>query len=119
MFCDLFGYSKQAFYKQRKYLRKKELNGFRVKEMVLSVRGQMPRLGTRKLHYLRRSEFEKCGIKLGRDGLFSLLRAEGLLIRKIRRYTKTTNSKHWLRKYTNLIKDLEVNRPPTLHILIL
>ena len=65
----------------------------------------MPRLGTRKLYYLLKSEFIRRGIKVGRDALFDYLRAERLLIKPKKNYTKTTNSKHWLRKHPNLLKD--------------
>jgi len=34
-----------------------------------------------------------------------------MLILPKRRYIQTTMSKHWLRKYPNLVKDLVVNRP--------
>ncbi len=66
----------------------------------------MPRLGTRKLHHLLKGE-----LGIGRDKLFELLRIEGLLICKRRRYTVTTNSKHWMRKYPNLIKSMGLTRP--------
>jgi len=71
----------------------------------------MPRLGTRKLYYLLKSEFDKMGIKIGRDALFDYLRSEHLLIKPKKNYTKTTNSKHWLRKHPNLIKDRSAVRP--------
>jgi putative transposase len=72
----------------------------------------MPRLGTRKLHYLLKSN----GISIGRDQLFCWLRAEGLLVYKKKRYTVTTNSKHWMRKYPNLIKGLVISRPEQLWV---
>lgn len=53
-------------------------------------------------------EFKQEHIHVGRDKLFSILREEQLLIIKKRRYTKTTNSKHWLHKYPNLVKGLSV-----------
>lgn len=71
----------------------------------------MPRLGTRKLYYLIENELRQQQIKLGRDGLFDWLRAEHLLIKPVKRYTKTTNSKHWLRKYPNLMKDKKAHYP--------
>lgn len=42
-------------------------------------------------------------MKIGRDKLFALLKAEHLLVRRKRSYTKTTMSKHWLRKHPNLL----------------
>tara|TARA_R110002051_G_scaffold4778_4_gene26392 strand:+ start:2014 stop:2163 length:150 start_codon:yes stop_codon:yes gene_type:complete len=41
----------------------------------------MPRLGTRKLYYLLKIEFERLEAKIGRDALFDYLRSESMLIR--------------------------------------
>lgn len=65
----------------------------------------MPRLGTRKLHYLLDSTFRAQGLKIGRDKLFTFLRMDHMLIRPLKNYTKTTDSTHWLRKYPNLVKN--------------
>lgn len=48
---------------------------------------------------------------MGRDGLFALMRYYGLQIRPRRRYTQTTMSKHWLRKWPNLVKETQVSAP--------
>jgi transposase InsO family protein len=61
-------------------------------------------------------ELMRLDIKLGRDVLFNFLRAENLLIKPKRSYVKTTNSKHWMRRYPNLIKDIEINRPEQLWV---
>lgn len=71
----------------------------------------MPRLGTRKLYYLIQEDLHKSGIKMGRDVLFNFLRAEHLLIYPKRSYVKTTNSKHWMKKYPNLIENIQLERP--------
>jgi transposase InsO family protein len=76
----------------------------------------MPRIGTRKLYYLIKDELIKQNIKLGRDVLFNFLRAEHLLIKPKRSYAKTTNSKHWMKKYPNLIKEMEVTKPEQLWV---
>lgn len=55
-------------------------------------------------------------IKIGRDVLFNFLRAEHLLIKPKRSYVKTTNSKHWMKKYSNLIKDIELTKPEQLWV---
>ena len=65
----------------------------------------MPRIGTRKLYHLLREEFKRNRLKVGRDKLFSFLKYEHMLILPTKSYTKTTNSKHWLHKYPNLIKE--------------
>ena len=79
--------------------------------MVESHRRRLPRVGTRKLHKLITPELQVSGIKLGRDGLFSLLREHQLLIRPKKSYTKTTFSKHWMRKHPNLISGRKIQRP--------
>ena len=82
----------------------------RIKPLVERVRRQMPRLGTRKLYYLLKAEFEELGIKIGRDAFFDFLRVGHLLIRPKKSYRKTTESRHWLRKYPNLVKQFQVSR---------
>jgi len=69
----------------------------------------MPRIGTRKLHFLLKPKFEEQGIKLGRDGFFKYLREHRLLVKPVKRYTKTTNSKHWMKKYPNQFKTLVID----------
>lgn len=71
---------------------------------------KMSRLGTRKLYHLLGDKFKEMGIKLGRDGLFRYLREEKMLIKPLKSYTKTTYSKHWLKKHPNLLKELKPNR---------
>lgn len=51
------------------------------------------------------------GLKFGRDKLFGLMGFYGLQIKPRRRYTQTTMSKHWLRKWPNLIKNKTVKHP--------
>ena len=112
MFCQLFGYSKQAYYKSLSSKRVRDYNSLQIKHAVLEVRAQMPRLGTRKLKFI----LNKTGTVIGRDKLFDLLREEGLLITKRKKYTVTTNSKHWMRKYPDLRKELNVHRPEQLWV---
>jgi putative transposase len=50
-------------------------------------------------------------LEIGRDKLFSMLRKNSLLVRPKRNYTRTTNSYHRFRKYSNLIKEHTVTRP--------
>jgi putative transposase len=77
----------------------------------MRIRSRMPRVGTRKIQYLIQDDLNKLGIKMGRDVLFDFLRAEHLLIRPKRSYIKTTNSKHWMKKYPNLVENIQVSRP--------
>lgn len=87
-----------------------------MKDMIMRIRGKMPRIGGRKLHFLIQDELKKQGIKMGRDVLFKFLKAEALLIKPKRSYIKTTNSKHWMKKHPNLAKNLELIRPEQLWV---
>lgn len=109
--CRLFGISRQAIYQSEKRLIAKQDQLSRIKPMVCDIRREMPRLGTRKLYYLLKEEFKAMGIKIGRDALFDYLRSESMLIKPKKNYTKTTNSKHWLKKHPNLIKESKLTRP--------
>nr|AKN40468.1 Mobile element protein [Vibrio tasmaniensis] len=82
-----------------------------VKGMVLELRRFMPRLGTRKLYFLLKPRLIAKGVKLGRDALFDYLREERLLVKPKRSYTKTTNSRHWMKKHPNLLKEVVPPKP--------
>lgn len=71
----------------------------------------MPRLGTRKLYHLIKPQLVAAGIKLGRDGLFAYLKEQHLLVPPKRSYTKTTHSKHWMKKHPNLLKEKQAQSP--------
>lgn len=77
----------------------------------MEVRRYLPRLGARKLYYLLKPKFEEQEIKLGRDSFFDYLREHHLLIKPVRSYTKTTYSKHWMRKHPNRYTGMSLNRP--------
>lgn len=114
--CRLFGISRQAIYKQNQASIHKQAILSKVVSIVRRQRMDMPRLGTRKLHHLLKQEFIDNDIKIGRDGLFNYLRASHMLIRPKKNYTRTTWSKHWLRKHPNLVKDVSVNRAEQLWV---
>ena len=70
----------------------------------------MPRLGGRKLYFMLKPTLEERGIKLGRDGFFDCLREHRLLVQPVKRYTKTTHSRHWMKKHPNRLESAKVNR---------
>jgi putative transposase len=82
-----------------------------VKQLVDKERKVLSRLGGRKLHHQIRDSLQAQEIKFGRDKLFTLLRKHGMLVLPRRRYVQTTMSKHWLRKYPNLVKGMIIDRP--------
>lgn len=100
----MVGLSRQAVYQWKDRLEERHRTLLPVRDMVLYWRRFMPQIGTRKLYHLIKPQLEAQGIRLGRDGLFHYLKQENLLVKPRKSYTKTTNSKHWLRKYPNLLK---------------
>ena len=77
-----------------------------------NIRSLMPRLGTRKLQYMLQEQ----GVKVSRDKLFDLLREHRMLVRRRKKYAITTNSRHWMKKYPNLIRGFSFQRPNQLWV---
>lgn len=75
----------------------------------------MPMIGGRKLYRLLQEEISTYLHKIGRDKFFEILRLHNLLIKRRRRYTKTTDSNHRFRIYDNLKKEMEVTKPDELY----
>lgn len=107
----MFGYSRQAYYKQKASYHSHIERQQDVVSMVVEKRIRMPRLGTRKLYHLLKEDFRAHRLKVGRDQLFHILRVNHLLIRPRKSYHKTTNSKHWLKKHSNKVKSLKIIHP--------
>ena len=102
--CHHYGISRQAYYKQTKALTAKAAKANTVVQLVRHQRIKLPKLGTRKLYYLLKPSLIQMQIKLGRDGLFDVLRGANMLVTPKRTYQKTTNSHHRFRKHPNLLK---------------
>ena len=109
--CELFGYTKQAFYKRKKNVRTPKYNSELLRSLVVTIRKQLPRTGGKKLYVMLQGEFIKHHISICRDNFLDFLKAEYLQVPKARRYYKTTNSRHWMKRYPNLISNLVLNRP--------
>jgi transposase InsO family protein len=82
-----------------------------LRSLVVTIRKQLPRTGGKKLYVMLQDEFIKHHISIGRDNFLDFLKAEYLQVPKVRRYYKTTNSRHWMKRYPNLISNLVLNRP--------
>jgi len=79
-----------------------------VLELVQLVRIEMPKLGTRKLYHMLQEPLR--ALKVGRDKLFTILRANHLLVQPKRAYHRTTDSFHRFRTHKNTFRDLELDR---------
>lgn len=117
MVCGLFGKTRQSWYKQHKGLNEALLQDAIILDHIREIRQQMPRIGTRKLHYMLLPILAQHGIDVGRDKLFNLLATYGLLVRRRKRKKMfTTDSRHPFKKYPNLVRGLEVLRPDHLWV---
>ncbi|WP_246222758.1 IS3 family transposase [Maribellus comscasis] len=106
--CELFGFTRQAWYDNRKRQSGYQMEEVFILRQVKDLRKEHKRMGTEKLHRLIAPTLQKHNIKYGRDKFYILLREHGLLVRRRRRRPKTTNSKHFFRKYPNLVRDIEI-----------
>jgi putative transposase len=61
-------------------------------DLIAQIRQRMPRIGGRKLYHILAPHLEQNNIVLGRDGLFTLMREHGLLIKPRRRYVSLRSS---------------------------
>jgi len=109
-------YTRQHYYKQKQDLQKQTDKTEQVKALVLAERKLLPRVGGRKIHHLITPALHHHQLKFGRDKLFTLLKENNLLIKPRRRYVQTTNSKHWMRKYPNTAKELNITAPEQLWV---
>lgn len=114
--CQLIGISRQAVYQYERQSKQRTDTANQVLRYVQEYRAWMPSIGTRKLYWLIKPKLEEQGIAFGRDALFSLLKEKGLLIKPKRHYTKTTDSKHWMKKHPNLLKDKKVTHANQVYV---
>lgn len=77
--------------------------------MVHDIRRKLPRLGGKKLYYMLEPQLRE--LKIGRDKLLNILRANNLQVTPLKNYKQTTNSKHLFRKHKNLIQDIIPQQP--------
>jgi transposase InsO family protein len=105
--CSWFGVSRQAYYQSKRRISQDLIKQDLLLEKVVTIRKDHKRLGGRKLFIKLEDFMHDHNIKMGRDAFFDFLRSHNLLIKQRKRYHITTNSNHWMRKYPNLIKDIE------------
>lgn len=105
----MFGISRQSYYRRNWTYKKQNEKALTTISLVSSIRQVMPRIGTRKLHYLLNDQLKELGV--GRDKLFTILNANNMCIKPKRSYHVTTNSHHRFHKHKNLILDIAITRP--------
>jgi putative transposase len=111
MLCAKEGMSRQNYYKTRKIRQRKHVDEQLVKSLVEEERALQPRIGGLKLHGMLRSRLRAAGICLGRDRFLAVLRRKDLLLERLPKAPQTTNSRHALPVYPNLVGAIELTRP--------
>ena len=109
--CGWFGISRQAYYQNKKVEAKSTVAEQIVIQEVKAIRENHKKMGTRKLYDKLEPTINEHNIKIGRDSLFNILRENNLLVKRRKSRIITTNSRHWLRKYPNLIKYITPTAP--------
>lgn len=79
-------------------------------EYVRDIRQKDPGIGGEKLWYMYSAYFGE-SYSLGRDAFLDILRTHGLLLRRRSSRCKTTDSRHGLPLYPDLIKNLHITHP--------
>jgi len=114
--CGWFGLTRQAYYQNVWSRVDISIEEDILLKEVSSIRENHKRMGTRKLYEKLQPFLLEHKIKMGRDGLFDLLSSNYMLVRKRKRRIQTTQSHHWLRKYTNLIHGFTPTAPNQLWV---
>ena len=114
--CGWFGVTRQAYYKNNWEGVTITLEEELIIQQVKAIRKNHRVMGGRKLYDLLRPFIAEHQIKLGRDALFKILSANGLLVRKRKSRVRTTNSYHWMRRYPNIIKGVVPTAPNQLWV---
>lgn len=109
--CLVHGISRQSYYQWKKREIKENYEEEIVLQLVQEKRKRQTKVGGKKLYKMLRITFKEMEFRLGRDRLFNILRDNGLLVKRKRKYIRTTNSNHRFWVYENLIKEVKVDYP--------
>lgn len=109
--CQKVGMSRQNLYKARRERRRTEVDSDLIATLVRAEREAQPRMGGRKVYHVVKGEMSAAGVHIGRDRFFEVLAKKGLLLERLARAPRTTNSRHCLPVFRNLFKDMELSGP--------
>lgn len=114
--CKLFGKSKQAYFKynEESVLRKLSQEAFAL-EYIRNIRKLSPGIGGAKLWHMYKENFSNID-RVGRDRFEDIIHRNHLKVRNKVRKPKTTDSRHGLPMYPNLVRELIPERPNQLWV---
>jgi putative transposase len=103
--------SRQNYYACRRARERREVDKKLVMELVQRERRSQPRLGCRKLLHLLREELAEADAQVGRDRFFEMMGAHEMLVERKRARPRTTNSRHSLPVFQNLLTGRVLQSP--------
>jgi len=106
-----FELSRQGYYKQLGEGSKEVLQEELIIQMIQQVRRTNKRMGGKKLYGLLAKDIHDVDATMGRDKFFDLLGRWGLLVKRKRKYARTTQSRHRFYKYGNKLASFKPVRP--------
>jgi transposase InsO family protein len=95
--------SRQNYYTHRRQRQRRVVDAGLIVRLVQRERQVQPRLGGRKLLHLVGQQLRENQVEIGRDRFFGVLRENGLLLEPKPARPKTTQSRHSLPVFHNLI----------------
>ena len=109
--CEHARMSRQNYYAARRLRQRREIDEAMIVELVKCERRMQPRLGGRKLLYLLKADLKEAGVDIGRDRFFEVLAENDLLVTPKPSRPRTTNSRHALPIFRNLLTGREFRHP--------
>jgi transposase InsO family protein len=103
--------SRQNYYAARRLRQRRKIDEEMILELVKRERQLQPRLGGRKLLYLLQADFSEGGVSIGRDRFFELLAECDMLVVPKPGAPHTTNSRHSLPVFSNLLAGKVLSAP--------
>jgi len=109
--CDYVEMSRQNYYAARHLRQRREIDEALIVELVKRERHMQPRLGGRKLLHLLGSDLAEANVSIGRDRFFEVLAEHDLLVVRKPGRPRTTNSRHSLPVFHNLLEGRALTAP--------
>jgi putative transposase len=101
--CGRAGMSRQNYYATRRRRQRRAVDEDLIVKLVRRERQQQPRLGGRKLLWVLGEQLREHDVVVGRDRFFEVLGEHELLVERKPGQAKTTNSRHSLPVFRNLV----------------
>ena len=114
--CGLVGLTRSAYYDRLRRVEKAKFDSAIIVDLVQKERKIAKRVSGKRLYLVLKETLLMHQIEIGRDKFLEVLRDNDLLVKRKKRRVQTTMSRHRLRKYPNIAKDLLIDRAEQLWV---